>query len=162
MGRRHADEIEVRRRDEVPEQFLWRSRLYLVREVLEHWFEAGAWWASGAALALTTGSDAPAPGAAAGPAAGGVGRVGAGSGSDLVLAPIPSAPKWAQRAWGELAPDIGASVHPCSGAGPSSIDDGEREFWRVEAAPGRGVSPGVYDLCFDWSHGSWQLMEVHD
>jgi hypothetical protein len=137
MGRRHADEIEVRRRDEAPEQFLWRSRLYLVREVLEHWFEAGAWWASGAALALTTGSDAAPP-------------------SDLVLAPIPASPKWAQRAWGEPAPDVGASV------GPISIDDGEREFWRVEAAAGRSASPGIYDLCFDWSHGKWQLMEVHD
>jgi hypothetical protein len=155
MGRRHADEIEVRRQDEVPEQFLWRSRLYLVREVLEHWFEAGAWWASGAALALTTGSDIPPPSVV------GIGVAGAGSpasdtGADLVLAPIPASPKWAQRAWGEPAPDVGASV------GPISIDDGEREFWRVEAAAGRSASPGIYDLCFDWSYGKWQLMEVHD
>jgi hypothetical protein len=27
-----------------PEQFLWRGRLYLVREVLAHWVELGAWW----------------------------------------------------------------------------------------------------------------------
>jgi hypothetical protein len=159
VGRRHADEIEVRRRDEVPEQFLWRSRLYLVREVLEHWFEADAWWASGAALALATGSDSPA--AAVGLPAGtgaGIGRGPGGSraASDLVLAPIPASPKWAQRAWGEPAPDVGASV------GPISIDDGEREYWRVEAAAGRSASLGVYDLCFDWSHGKWQLMEVHD
>jgi hypothetical protein len=152
MGRRHADEIEVRRQDEVPEQFLWRSRLYLVREVLEHWYEAGAWWVSGAALALTTGGDAPALGGALASEAGG---------SDLVLAPIPSSPKWAQRAGvsqaqGEPAPDVGAAV------GPVSIDDGEREFWRVEAAAGRSASLGIYDLCFDWSHGKWQLMEVHD
>ena len=152
MGRRHADEIEVRRRDEAPEQFLWHSRLYVVREVLEHWFEAGAWWTSGAALALTTGSDAPASFGGAAPAM--AGR--AGAEADLVLAPIPASPKWAQRAWGEPAPDVGASV------GPISIDDGEREFWRVEAAAGRSASPGVYDLCFDWSRGGWQLMEVHD
>ena len=143
MGRRHTEPIEVRRRDEVPEQFLWRSRLYVVREVLEHWYEAGRWWASAPAMALAAGVDASPR--AAGPA-----------GDDLVLGPIPAAPKWAQRAWGEPAPDVAVSV------GPASIDDGEREFWRVEAAAGRSAFPGVYDLCFDWSHGTWQLVEVQD
>jgi hypothetical protein len=28
-----------------PTQFLWRGRLYLVRDVLAHWVELGAWWA---------------------------------------------------------------------------------------------------------------------
>jgi hypothetical protein len=27
-----------------PAQFLWRDRLYVVRAVLAHWVEAGAWW----------------------------------------------------------------------------------------------------------------------
>lgn len=27
-----------------PNQFLWRGRLYLVREVLAHWRERTAWW----------------------------------------------------------------------------------------------------------------------
>lgn len=27
-----------------PEQFLWRGRVYLVREVLAHWIELGSWW----------------------------------------------------------------------------------------------------------------------
>jgi hypothetical protein len=27
-----------------PEQFLWRGRLYVVRSVLAHWVEIGAWW----------------------------------------------------------------------------------------------------------------------
>ncbi len=27
-----------------PEQFLWAGRLYVVREVLHRWVEAGAWW----------------------------------------------------------------------------------------------------------------------
>jgi Domain of unknown function (DUF6504) len=149
MGRRHAEPIDVRRRDDVPAQFVWRSRLYVVKEVLEHWFESGPWWAS--ALALSTGSDEQASPA-----------------DDLMLAPIPASPKWAQRAWGEPAPDVGASM------GPASIDDGEQEFWRVEAAAGRAASSvssvssvslgssGIYDLCFLWSQGSWQLVEVHD
>jgi hypothetical protein len=27
-----------------PQQFLWRGRLWQVREVLAHWTETGAWW----------------------------------------------------------------------------------------------------------------------
>jgi hypothetical protein len=34
-------DIEI---DERPEQFLWRGRLWQVREVLAHWVETGAWW----------------------------------------------------------------------------------------------------------------------
>ncbi len=118
MGRRVVESIEVRRRDGVPEQFLWRSRLYAVRDVLEHWFEAGRWWSSERAMALASGSDS------------------------------------SRRA--ESAPELGAF------AGPASIDDGEQEFWRVEAGAGCSASPGIYDLCFDWSNGIWKLMEVHD
>jgi hypothetical protein len=48
MTRLHADPVEVRtaaaERGAVPEQFLWRGRLYVVREVLARWTAAGAWW----------------------------------------------------------------------------------------------------------------------
>ena len=27
-----------------PQQFLWRGRLWQVREILAHWAEVGAWW----------------------------------------------------------------------------------------------------------------------
>lgn len=27
-----------------PQQFLWRGRLWQVREVMAHWIETGAWW----------------------------------------------------------------------------------------------------------------------
>ncbi len=46
---------------------------------------------------------------------------------------------------------------------------GERELWRVEAAA--GMAPvdddgdhggGVFDLSFDWSDGSWQLVGCVD
>jgi hypothetical protein len=142
MSRRHADIVEVRRRDDVPEQFLWHGRLYQVREVLGRWVEAGAWWRSAPSSALFDGAEAPAT----------AGR----SAETLTLAPIPSSPAWAQRAWGEPAPDVGAAV------GPMTLDDGEREFWRVEAQAGRAASPGVYDLCFDWSANRWQLVRVVD
>lgn len=42
--RSYAESVDVRHRDTVPEQFLWRGRLYLVRGVLAHWVEAGEWW----------------------------------------------------------------------------------------------------------------------
>ena len=54
-----AELIEVRRRDDVPEQFLWRGRLYLVQEVLARWTESGRWWrteAGGAGAAGVAGA----------------------------------------------------------------------------------------------------------
>lgn len=29
---------------QAPQQFLWRGRLWQVREVVSHWMEVGAWW----------------------------------------------------------------------------------------------------------------------
>ena len=51
----HGDPVEVRRRDDVPEQFLWRGRLYLVRAVLAHWTESGGWWRGAAVRTLVAG-----------------------------------------------------------------------------------------------------------
>lgn len=47
-------------------------------------------------------------------------------------------------------------------AGPAVLDDAEREFWRVEAAAGRSFPVGVYDLCFQWSHGMWTIARALD
>ncbi len=138
MTRLHTDPVEVRKRDDVPEQFLWRGRLYVVQEVLARWTEAGAWWQGAAVAALHTGESsaaAPAP---------------------LDTAPLPPSPKWGQRAWGEPAPDVGTSV------GPATIDDRERDWFRVEAGQGRWAGTGVYDLCFDWSTATWSLARVLD
>lgn len=52
--RRYDDPVEVRRgwvdgaldAGRVPEQFLWRGRLWKVRAVLASWVETGAWWSS--------------------------------------------------------------------------------------------------------------------
>jgi ribosomal 50S subunit-recycling heat shock protein len=44
--RLYDDLVEVRKgADEDPDQFLWRGRLWQVREVVAHWVETGAWWA---------------------------------------------------------------------------------------------------------------------
>lgn len=48
--RKYDDPVEVRKGlvgdpgVEGPEQFLWRGRLWKVREVVAHWVETGAWW----------------------------------------------------------------------------------------------------------------------
>jgi hypothetical protein len=102
MSRRYADLVEVRRGEGAPQQFLWRKRVYVVRSVLAHWLEAGAWWRSEPARSLL-----------------GTGASGA--------------------------------------EGQASGEGQERELWRVEAAGGRGVGVGVYDLCREASTGRWTL-----
>ncbi|WP_036196298.1 DUF6504 family protein [Nocardioides aequoreus] len=43
--RRYDDPVEVRTGSGAdPDQFLWRGRLWQVREVVAHWVETGAWW----------------------------------------------------------------------------------------------------------------------
>ncbi len=107
MTRLHADPVEVRRRDDVPEQFLWRGRLYVVRTVLARWTESGGWWRGAGVRGLTTGE-----------------------------------------------------------AGPAALDDGEQDWFRVEADSGRlaalSAGAGVYDLCFHGCRGSWSLARVLD
>ena len=139
MSRLHTDAVEVQRHDDVPAQFLWRGRLYVVREVLARWTESGGWWRSAAVRAVADGDAAEVDPLA-----------------PFDTAPIPSSPKWAQRAWGEPAPDVGAVV------APGAIDDGEQDWFRVEAGAGRSAGTGVYDLCFSWSTGRWALARVLD
>ncbi len=56
----------------------------------------------------------------------------------------------------------GAPAAGVDGATGGALDDGEREFWRVEAGAGRLDDTGVFDLCFDWSHGQWTVVRVQD
>jgi len=104
-----------------PVQFLWRGRLYLVREVLAHWVELGTWWT---ARSPRTSVAAPAPAPAATAAASG----------------FPVA--WLVDAGGAEQPVPARSVAADVGAV-------EREVWRVEAASGRTARVGVYDLVRD-------------
>ena len=69
--RRYDDIVQVQRGDDAPAQFLWRSRLYVVRDVLAHWVETGAWWRAPAASAV-------------------YGTGGLGAPGDVVQAPVPS------------------------------------------------------------------------
>ncbi len=64
--RRYDDPVDVRKgvvsgraggpELEAPTQFLWRGRLWKVRDVLAHWVETGPWWQSGGVRAVL-GSD---------------------------------------------------------------------------------------------------------
>jgi Family of unknown function (DUF6504) len=51
--RTYADPVEVRtgtgEDTDTPAAFLWRGRLYVVRDVLGHWRERRSWWSSRAA-----------------------------------------------------------------------------------------------------------------
>jgi hypothetical protein len=49
--RQYVEPVEVRQGRvsgiEGPAQFLWRHRLYLVRDVLGFWVESSSWWRTG-------------------------------------------------------------------------------------------------------------------
>ncbi|HWG95149.1 MAG TPA: DUF6504 family protein [Mycobacteriales bacterium] len=145
MTRLRTDPVEVRRTDRgagpEPEQFLWRGRLYVVQEVLARWTQSGGWWRTDAVRALASGE----------------GLAATAPPDPLETAPIPASPKWAQRAWGEPAPDVQAVVSPLGG-----VDDRERSWWRVEAGRGSAAGTGVFDLCLEESTGAWSLTRVLD
>ncbi|MEY9843496.1 DUF6504 family protein [Streptacidiphilus sp. MAP5-3] len=69
MSRKRADLVEVRGGTGLPTHFLWRDKVYAVREVLGHWKESGAWWEE-ARKASASGHSSASASASAGMAAG--------------------------------------------------------------------------------------------
>ncbi|MGN6246633.1 MAG: DUF6504 family protein [Motilibacteraceae bacterium] len=143
MTRRYDDPVDVRRSGTgaagapgaepgAPAQFVWRGRLYLVREVLGHWVEVRPWWRAGAARALLGTDTADAS------------QLSEFSGA-LALA----------------APPV-AHAGPFARPADRPVDEGEREVWRVEAGAGRLHGTGVYDLCLDPVEGTWSLARALD
>jgi hypothetical protein len=52
---------------------------------------------------------------------------------------------------------------PAAAAGePAGLDDGEQDWFRVEAGAGRAAGTGVYDLCHHTATGGWSLARVLD
>jgi hypothetical protein len=89
LNKVYGEPVEVHARpDGRPLRFVWRSRLYVVRAILEHWVINREWWRD---------------------------------------------------------------------PGDSEPGQPELEFWRVEAAPGQGMAPGVYELRRDAATGAWTL-----
>jgi len=61
MSRRVREPVDVVRRDDAPAQFLWRGRLFAVREVLARWSETGAWWEGAAGEGVAGAGDVADP-----------------------------------------------------------------------------------------------------
>jgi hypothetical protein len=57
LARRYAADSAVQRGDDAPHVFTWRGRHYVVRSVLDHWWETAAWWTA----AQGTAAQGPAP-----------------------------------------------------------------------------------------------------
>jgi len=94
MSGTYGEPVQVRARpDGRPVRFVWRSRLYTVRAIWEHWVINREWWREPA------------------------------------------------------------------GSGDAGTEPGQPElmFWRVEAAPGQGATPGVYELRQDVATGAWTI-----
>ena len=191
VSRLRVDPVEVQRRDDLPAQFLWRGRIYLVREVLSRWTESGGWWRSAGVLALSAGEGSAGAGSAGASAevdplallpagrsrrsghepagtartAGRSGPVGSGAvGSGAVGPGAVGSGAVGSGAVGSGAVGPGAvdALGPVSG-----VDDDEQDWFRVEAGcpPTSGPSSGgtgVFDLCFSWSSGRWTLARVLD
>ena len=98
MSRVYGESVQVHARaDGRPLRFVWRSRLYTVRAIWEHWVINKEWW-----------------------------REPADSGE--------------------------AGTDASSGAGQPEL-----VFWRVEAAPGQGLTPAVYELRQDVATAAWTI-----
>jgi hypothetical protein len=99
MSRVYGEPVNVKARaDGRPLRFVWRSRLYTVRAILEHWVINREWW---------------------------------------------------------RARDPGDPAQPGQPGGEAGQP--ELELWRVEAAPGQGMTPGVYELRRETVTGAWTL-----
>lgn len=131
-GFRDGDEAAWEPDELVPDAFVWRGRLYVVRRVLGRWVERRPWW--------RTVLDDPRP------------RVGAGT---------PAA-RGAARAFPSAGPPAEPVVaEPAAAPGGLTRADLEEAVWRVEAAPGRLAQVGVYDLA-GHPGGPWRLRRVSD
>jgi len=143
--RRYDEPVDVRIRldhvpDRMPEQFVWRGRLYLVREVLSCWVETGVWW-RGPAAELVHGGGMPAQRTAETGAAGMDGAGMDGAGMDGA---------------GMDGAGMDADTRPLR---DGSAD--ESTTWRVEASAGRLAGIGIFDLC-ERPPGIWRLVQALD
>ena len=131
---------------DAPAQFLWRGRLYLVRDVLAHWVELGTWWSiRGARDPRSTANHSRGSSRSAGAST----HTGSASSPESAR-PGPARPESARP---EPVRPESARPEPVRPEPARSVaaDVGavEREVWRVEASSGRSGTCGVYDLVRD-------------
>jgi len=156
--RRYDELIEVRRGlvagQEAPEQFIWRDRLWVVRDVVSHWVETGAWWdQAGISALLGVGSE----GSGGFGGFGGSEPTGSGGvtavplGADL----LAESERWRVEAMAglqrrsradRLKKPRDSQSGPLRSAGDDDVDRGY----------------GVFDLAFDWADARWRLLGCAD
>jgi hypothetical protein len=186
--RRYDELIEVRRGlvagQEAPEQFIWRDRLWVVRDVVSHWVETGAWWDQAgiaALLGVDTAAPATGPGSAAAGRPGRVGTASTGVSAVPLAAPLgipPATP---------LGTPLGADLLAESDMWRVEAMDGPRRRRRVmdglqrrgrgarlneppgsagdkppDSAEDLDLGYGVFDLAFDWAQARWRLVGCAD
>ena len=153
MTRRYADPVQVMRRqtdeceDGAPAMFLWRGRLYVVREVLGHWWERRAWWTGADARAVH--GEVP-PSGAAGPAPDrGDGGVVAGAPGDAVARSGADREVWR------------VAASPGSAYGTGVYDLSEEGCLPEERA--KALQAGdVRSACGEGTTPTWRLLRVAD
>jgi uncharacterized protein DUF6504 len=74
---------------------------------------------------------------------------------------------WAQEDQGQAAgheqrQQAGHEQRRRAGHGQAAGEPAEREFWRVEASPGRSAQSAAYELRLDTATGGWLLARVWD
>ncbi len=130
--RRYDEVIDVRRGlvsgEEAPTQFLWRDRLWVVRDIIAHWVETGAWWEQPGVGVLFGGAD---------PSEQTATEQTSIEQTNVEQTSIEQATKSGPARCADLL--------------------GEKEIWRVEAIRAR-ASAGVFDVSFDWALGQWRLV----
>ena len=126
-------------RVEGPEQFLWRGRLWKVRDVLAHWVETGPWWQSSGAQAVL--------------------------GADRADLPEPGDP--ADLADRERDGVLAVRQDLLAEREVWRVEAGRGQAGRQPREPGgqpagQPAGTGVFDLVFDWAQGSWRLIRCAD
>jgi hypothetical protein len=149
--RRYDEPIEVRRGlvagQEAPEQFIWRDRLWVVRDIVSHWVETGAWWEqSGIAALLGVGAEAAATSGSAPPA----GESGVPLGAEL-LAEVDMWRVEAFRGRPRRRDALRRTTHETD-----CVDESP------DAEADDGLTYGVFDLAFDWTQAGWRLVGCVD
>jgi hypothetical protein len=160
--RRYDEPIEVRRGlvagQEAPEQFIWRGRLWVVRDVVSHWVETGAWWEQdGVAALLGVGAERASGQRSSAPTSAGVSAI--PFGADL----LAESDLWRVEAWDgrrrrwsrRQAHDSIRQGGQAGQARPVGGDDDD-----PDADFDRGY--GVFDLAFDWTQAQWRLLGCVD
>jgi hypothetical protein len=144
--RRYDEPIEVRRGlvagQEAPEQFIWRGRLWVVRDVVSHWVETGAWWdQEGIAALLGVGAEQ---------------RAGLGTASTGVTAVPLGADLLAESDLWRVEASRGRSHRLLARRRRSSLIE------PVEITDDEQLGYGVFDLSFDWTQAQWRLVGCVD